>query len=159
MFKTGKLFSPFRVHVDAHTVSPYVWERYIMYMKEFLGALALAECAWVVWKRLTALSEGTKVSLKFLGVLCNASHHQIWKISVKSLSGRKAFFSWESFGCRVGRGVFARYVWNVCFESHHWIRCKLWAWFTLLRVGKDGICCLSECRFPPGCSYMLYIMH
>lgn len=45
----------------------------------------------------TAFSEGTKVSLKFLGVLCNASCWQIWKIPVKSLSRKRPFVSKREF--------------------------------------------------------------
>lgn len=50
----------------------------IDYMFESFWELWLsAECAWAVWNRLMAFLEGTKVSLKFLGVLCNASYWQV----------------------------------------------------------------------------------
>lgn len=52
---------------------------------------------------------GDRGQFKILRCVCNASYWQVWKISLKSLSGRKAFFR-RNFECCVGRGVFARYV-------------------------------------------------
>lgn len=87
----GKLSSPFCLCAEAHTVSPHGTDTLCIW-KSFWELWLSDECAWVVWNKLTAFSEGTKVSLKFLGVLCNANCWQIWKISLKFSSGKKAFF-------------------------------------------------------------------
>lgn len=107
-----KLFSPFRLCIETHTVSPHGTDSLCIW-KSFWELWLSDECAWVVWNRLTAFSEGTKVSLKFLGVLCNASCWQIWEISFKCSSRKKAFFQEKDLDAEWEEGVFASYVWNV----------------------------------------------
>lgn len=52
------------------------------------GSSGFLHSVWVIGNRLMISLKGTKVSLKFLAVLCNAKYWQVWKIVLKPLLGK-----------------------------------------------------------------------
>lgn len=79
-------FHPFEF-AERHT-QPHPMRQINYAFERISGSSGFLHSVWVIWNRLMTSSKGAEVSLKFLGVLCNANYWQVWKISLKPSLGK-----------------------------------------------------------------------